>query len=144
MSNDKDPANLPDDVLSQLGALAGLGLRWGFAMANELQELPATLARLRRGTEHFETTTRQMAASAAQLEQILELYSRILGEAADRNAEMTRLVQRQMESLAGATNPEAVKETLGEVGRAVESIARLTPFWPLVAERDDVIDVDDD
>lgn len=118
--------------------MIGAGIRWGAAMTNELQQLPSTMQQLRQGVDNFEETTRLMAGNAARLNEILDLYSRALGEAASRSSDVARLMQRQIDAITETASPEAVRGALGEVGRAVEAMARLNPLWPLVAgARDD-------
>jgi methyl-accepting chemotaxis protein len=118
--------------------MIGAGIRWGAAMTSELQQLPSTMQQLRQGVDNFEETTRLMAGNAARLNEILDLYSRALGEAASRSSDVARLMQRQIDAITETASPEAVRGALGEVGRAVEAMARLNPLWPLVAgARDD-------
>ncbi|MDH3296016.1 MAG: hypothetical protein OER95_16995 [Acidimicrobiia bacterium] len=133
MSNERAPENLTDDPMAQLGSLVGAGIRWSAAMTNELQHLPTTLQQLRRGVENFEEATRVMASSAARFNDILDLYSRSLGQAAERSAGLARLMQRQVEALTETASPDVVRDVLGEVGRAVETMARLNPLWPAIS-----------
>ncbi len=102
--------------LEEVGPRLAQLAEWRRQVTAELTVLPRTLAQLREGADNFQRVTKRLLDATETLDQVNKLQSNAI-----------KSVREQIASTPGTTT---VVGALDELNDALNTLARVNPFWP--------------
>lgn len=102
--------------LEEFGPRLAQVAEWHRQVTAELTALPRTLAQLREGADNFQRVTKRLLDATEGLDQVNQLQSNAI-----------RSLRDQIASTPGTT---MVVGALDELNDALNTLARVNPFWP--------------